>query len=324
VEANSLDHPTKDSIYPIERGVIQDWTRLEELWQHILYRELKVPFGDEDLVMMTENSALMSRQDREKIVQILFESCHVPGMFMADQAVSALYACGTINGLVLDVGYGKTDITPVIDGNVVRYAAQSIPLGGQDVDDFLMTLLKNDTAFMSSFPSLRMIDVVKIKEQLAEIVMEEATISSSKSMKAKLSEDQVIPIGNPRYTCAKILFDPIVYGKQMLGVVETCHNVVSRCDVDKRRMLFDTLLLTGRTSLIKGFQSKFLHEINKYLLVSDLVNEGNLFDAKLIRLPVYMRNVYEHPELASWIGASLISKVSGCVMFIDSELSHKF
>ena len=301
---------TEKSPSPIERGVIRDWSAMEDIWHQILYREMKVPFDDGDFVILTENSALTSRHDREKMAQIFFEYCNVPGMFVVDQAVAALYACGTVNGLVVDVGYGKTDIIPVIDGGVVRHAVESVPLGGQDIDELLFGLLKNDASFISSYTTsaLTMKDVVKIKEQVAELCTGEAD-SLATPKEIKLSGDRTAFVGDSRKKCAEILFNPSINGKLLLGIDDACHNVVLRCDIDKRRMLFDTILLTGRTSLIKGFHARFQQEINKHMLTSDLINETNAPDAKFIRLPNYMKNLFDHPELASWIGASLISKV---------------
>jgi actin-related protein len=305
---------------PVERGIIRDWAAIEDIWHQILYREMKVPFDDEDFVMITENSALTSRHDREKIAQIFFESCNVPGMFVADQAVAALYACGTVNGLVVDVGYGKTDIIPVIDGGVVRHAVESIPLGGQDIDELLFGLLRNDEPFISSYPTstLTMKDVVKIKEQVAELCTVEVD-SFEAPKEARISGDRAAFVGDSRRKCTEILFNPSINGKHILGIDDACHNVVLRCDVDKRRMLFDTILLTGRSSLIKGFHTRFQQEINKRMLISDLINETNTPDIKLIRLPNYMKNLYDHPELASWIGASLISKVGVANSSMDEE-----
>jgi actin-related protein len=44
---------------------------------------------------------------REKMVQIMFESFNVAGLYAVEQAVLSLYAMGRITGVAIDVGHGK-------------------------------------------------------------------------------------------------------------------------------------------------------------------------------------------------------------------------
>jgi actin-related protein len=44
----------------------------------------------------------------EQIARIFFESFNSPGLYIANHALMALYGCGNVTGLVVDIGYGKT------------------------------------------------------------------------------------------------------------------------------------------------------------------------------------------------------------------------
>lgn len=44
---------------------------------------------------------------REKMVQIMFESFNVAGLYAVEQAVLSLYAMGRITGVAVDIGHGK-------------------------------------------------------------------------------------------------------------------------------------------------------------------------------------------------------------------------
>jgi actin-related protein len=45
---------------------------------------------------------------REKMVQIMFETFNVTGLYAVEQAVLSLYSVGRISGCAVDVGHGKT------------------------------------------------------------------------------------------------------------------------------------------------------------------------------------------------------------------------
>ncbi len=57
--------------------------------------------------MLTE-APLNPKANREKMQQIMFEKFEVPALYVAIQAVLALYASGRTTGIVLDAGDGTS------------------------------------------------------------------------------------------------------------------------------------------------------------------------------------------------------------------------
>lgn len=50
------------------------------------------------------------------MVQMMFETFNVSGLYAVEQAVLSLYAVGRITGVAIDVGHGKTGTySPVMD-----------------------------------------------------------------------------------------------------------------------------------------------------------------------------------------------------------------
>jgi actin-related protein len=43
--------------------------------------------------------------DIERLVQLMFENMNVPGLYVADSALMAVYGCGVLSGLVIDIGH---------------------------------------------------------------------------------------------------------------------------------------------------------------------------------------------------------------------------
>lgn len=69
----------------------------------------------------------------EQLAQICFESLQVPALYIANQQVMSLYACGVVNGLVIDIGHSGTTLTPVLDSNVQYTQVRRLPVGGMDI-----------------------------------------------------------------------------------------------------------------------------------------------------------------------------------------------
>ncbi len=59
-----------------------------------------------------------------------------------------------------------------------------------------------------------------------------------------LSEDpllQVITIGNERFRCPEVLFQPNLVGMEAAGIHETTFNSIMKCDVDIRKVRCDAV-----------------------------------------------------------------------------------
>jgi actin-related protein len=97
--------------------------------------------AEEHPCLMTE-IALNTKEAKEKIIQVMFETFNVPCFYLSMQSVLALYASGRTTGLVLDSGHGITHAVPVVDGYAHPMAVSKIKVAGKQVDQFLQDLLK--------------------------------------------------------------------------------------------------------------------------------------------------------------------------------------
>ena len=115
----------------------------KQIWHHTFYNELRVA-PEEQPVLLTE-APLNPRANREIMTQTMFESFNVPEMYVAIQAVLALYSSGRTTGLVLDVGDGVTHTVPIYDGYTLPYGVSQLNLGGRQlIIDYLKTPLLNN------------------------------------------------------------------------------------------------------------------------------------------------------------------------------------
>lgn len=82
-----------------------------------------------------------SRYDRELVTQFVFERLKAPGLCLLDSSLAVCWAYGISSATVIDVGYEKTDITPVLDFIVGDIERDTIPIGGEHMTRHLSKVL---------------------------------------------------------------------------------------------------------------------------------------------------------------------------------------
>jgi actin-related protein len=81
----------------------------------------------------------------------MFEGLGVPRLQISMNALNALYSEALTSGLVLECGEGLASCVPIVDGYVQTQAVQRVDLGGRDVNEYLMLLLKPKVTFSTTF-----------------------------------------------------------------------------------------------------------------------------------------------------------------------------
>lgn len=65
---------------------------------------------------------------------------------------------------------------------------------------------------------------------------------------------QVITIGNERFRCPEVLFNPSMVGMEANGIHDTTFNSIMKCDVDIRKDLYSNIVLSGGTTMFPGMR----------------------------------------------------------------------
>ena len=78
----------------------------------------------------------------------------------------------------------------------------------------------------------------------------------------KLPDEQMITIGNERFRCPEVLFQPSMLGKECAGIHQQTFETIMKCDIDLRKDLFNNIVLSGGTTMYKGIAERMTKELN--------------------------------------------------------------
>jgi len=219
-------------------------------------------------------------------------------MYVSLSAVLSLYASGRITGTVLDCGGGVTHTVPIYEGYAVPHAIIRIDLGGHDVTDYFMKILKDRGFSINTFVEREVLS--DIKEKLCYVAldfdaeMERAASSSDLEKICELSDGLIVTVGNERFRCPEALFQPSLLGIEESGIHEATFNSVMKCDEDIRKDLFGNIVLSGGNSMFNGIADRMHKEMTA------------------LAPPTMEVNIVAPPErkYSSWIGGSILASLS--------------
>ena len=110
----------------------------------------------------------------------------------------------------------------------------------------------------------------------------------------ELPDGNLIVIGNERFRCVEVLFQPCFIGQETSGIHRCIFQTIMKCDIDLRRDLYANIVLSGGSTLFPGI--------------------GERVTKELISLaPMTMKiKVIAPPErkYSVWIGGSILASLS--------------
>merc|ERR1712178_159010 len=109
-----------------------------------------------------------------------------------------------------------------------------------------------------------------------------------------LPDGNVITIGNERFRCPEVLFDPSMVGMEQSGVDKLTFDSIMKCDVDIRKDLYANTVMSGGSTMFTGMDKR----LNKEMVA----RAPGTMTIKIVAPPERKYSV--------WIGGSILASLS--------------
>ena len=287
-----------DISYPIQGGVVVNWDEMERIWANTFYTELKIA-PEEHNLLLTE-SPFTSRKDKEKTLEMMFETFNCASTYIVAQSVLAAYSVGKSTGISIDCGHTSLNFAPIYEGFLQKYCVHHIPIAGKDINDLLINLLIKNGQVIES--KMQKQSIIKAKELYCyfaqDYEQEEKDFENNIDDETKeweLPDKRKIKIGKERFQATEVLFEPKKYGYDYINFQELFKQTVKSIDSDLREYMLANIIFNGGTTLFKGFKNRVTKEIEE-------AGQEYEFKKKI--------HIYPEAQFMAWIGGSILSSLS--------------
>ncbi|KAN0050670.1 hypothetical protein ACTA71_003815 [Dictyostelium dimigraforme] len=277
--------------YPIEHGIIKNWDDMEIIWKHIFYNQLRVSSNQHSMLHI--EPPLNPKSNREKLGEIMFESFGIPSLYIEVSSILSLYATGRTTGLVLEIGDGVTSALPIYGD--IHYQI--------DITDYLIKILE-ERGYLITTTIAEIIRTIKEKFAFVSQDFQNNNIQRSisnyngdnKEISYELPDGQRLIIGNERFLCSEVLFQPSILGNESPGIHELTNYSIMKCDANIRKDLYGNIVLSGGSTLLPGFENRLENELR-------ILSPFSTRNIKIITPSIDLK-------YSSWIGGSILSSLS--------------
>jgi len=330
--------------YPVRKGQVDNWTQMEQVWQHSIFKYLRAE--PEDHYFCLTEPPLNPPENREFAAEVFFETFNVPGLYIAVQAVLALCASWTssqvtertLTGTVIDSGDGVTHVIPVSDGYVLGGSIKSMDLAGRTVTQFIQNLLRERDE--NEIPAAQTQDVAKqIKERWCyvcpDIVKEYGKYDLKPQDWLKVYEGVnditkkpfKCDVGYERFLGPEVFFNPEIFSNdEPLSLPIQVDQCVQSTPVDCRRGLYKNIVLSGGSTMFKDFSKRLQRDVRKFVDARQekSISLGGEAAKNVQVVPIDVR-VISHgmQRYAVWFGGSMLSSTADFYKACHSKAQYE-
>ncbi|XP_003793713.1 actin-like protein 9 [Otolemur garnettii] len=257
--------PELTLVQPIRSGIVVDWDAAELIWRHMLEHDLGVATQDHPLLF--SDPPFSPATNREKLVEVAFESLRSPAMYVASQSVLSVYAHGRVSGLVVDTGHGVSYTVPVFQGYNMPHATQRLDLAGNHLTAFLAEMLAGSGLLLGQ-QDLGTVESIKHRYcyVASDFQKEQARPQQECRQLVKLPDGRTITLGKELFQCPELLFNPPeIPGLSPMGIPTMAKQSLRKVPLEGRADVAQNVLLCGGSSLFHGYEGRFRAELLRSL-----------------------------------------------------------
>eukprot|EP00121_Abeoforma_whisleri_P005860 Awhi_evm1s5315 len=165
-------------------------------------------------------------------------------------SVLSLIASSRTTGMVLDSGYNLTTTVPIVDLQIVPHMIRQVNIGGKDVTDNLIRLLKN-RGYEFEFTTL--------------VERQHRYLPSSPSLCELQKLPNIKDLDDELFLCTEGLFAPSLFENDDIKTCDGIHtmlfNSLMNCGIEYQEELCQNIVLSGGNTLLQGFGQRLEKEL---------------------------------------------------------------
>ena len=229
-----------------------------------------------------------------------------------------------LTGTVIDIGDGVTHVIPVCDGYVVSSAIKSVPLAGRDLTRFVQTLMRERGENVPAEEFSRVAQKVKekycyvSKDIAKEFELHERNpkeyVIRMEGVRAKTNLPWQADVGYERFLAPEVFFRPDMIAEKENGfgqfsLPELVDNAIQECPIDSRRRLYGNIVLSGGSTMFKGFGKRVKRDVKRVVdkrISESEAKSGNRLKAKSVDVEVFTHDMQRY---AVWFGGSVVASM---------------
>jgi len=169
---------------------------------------------------------------------------------------------------------------------------------------------------MHSIQLLILKTVREIKEKFcfvsSEIALDRRLCNETTALleEYRLPDGTLIKVERERFEAPEILFNPQNAGYNFSGAGDMVFESINKCPIDTRRTLYQSIVLSGGTTMFPGFPTRLENEI--HALYKKVIRKGDantelLFDIEVVDPPRRKYNVF----IGGGVFANIMDKSEG-------------
>jgi len=245
--------------YPIEKGIITDWTLLAKIFEYIFY-SLRVDATLVNVLLIVH--PLFPKPDLHRLFEIFLQHYQCMAFYPVLDSMCTLYSGGFQTGLVVEIGDSNTRIVPFFNGFKLDHAIKIIDIGGRDLTKEMERHLSIFGFTSESSVNRDIARVVKEKACFTSLDFKEDMARAEQYAKQfSMPDGSTITLSKERFTIPEILFDPTLINSEEPPLHVAIMDVLGECDIDLRPQLLGNIFLSGGSSMFPNLQNRIYQEI---------------------------------------------------------------
>jgi len=182
---------------------------------------------------------------------------------------------------------------PIYEGFALPHSIMRVDLAGRDVTRYLRLLLRKEGINFRTSSEFEIVRTIKEKECYLSSNPSKEESNEGERRFFKLPDGNSLDVGQARYRAPECLFRPDLLGEECEGLHEVLIFAIQKSDMDLRKILFQNIVLSGGSTLYKGFGDRLLSEMRR-LAPKDVK----------IKISAPQERLY-----STWIGGSILASL---------------